>query len=162
MTRRWTILFVVSVFLNLFAIGAIGGGLLVMGARGGFGPHPAAFAHRPVVVAGAQLPAPERMRFNQTMRAVVRDNRALARIARENRRQAAALFVQPSFDQVAIGQALERARQADFDLRGQLEAAAIGFAAGLPLEERAVLAAGLARGGPLREPGRAKALDTGR
>lgn len=162
MTRRWTSLFVVSVFLNLFAIGAIGGGLLVIGERGGFDPRPAAVSHRPVVGAGAQLPAPDRMRFNQAMRAVVRDNRALARIARDSRRQAAALFVQPSFDRAAIGQALERARQADFALRGQLEAAAIGFAAGLPLEERASLAAGLARGGPLREPGRARGSDARR
>ncbi|NPD66560.1 periplasmic heavy metal sensor [Lichenicola cladoniae] len=148
--RRLTRLLGASAILNVFAAGVIGGGLLMLSHQGiGHRIDP---AHRPITEAGATLPAPDRGRFAHIMRQTVRDNRELPRIARENRQAAAALFMQPDFDAVAVNAALARARDADLALRTRLETEAVNFAATLPLDERALLAAGLAHGGPLHHP----------
>lgn len=150
MDRRLTLLLAASLLVNVFAAGALGGGLLML-SRQGARPH-ASQPHRPVADAGAALPPPDRGRFTHLMRQLVRDNRDLVRIARENRETAADLFVQPRFDADAVNAALQRARDADLALRTRIETGAVGFAATLPIDERAILGAGLARGGPLRHP----------
>jgi uncharacterized membrane protein len=153
MAPRLKVLLAASLLVNVFAAGAIGGGLLMLTRPGIWRSLTAApGAPRPIRAAGAALPAVDRERFRQTMQQVIRDNRDLPRIARENRETAAALFVQPHFDADAVSAALERARSADVTLRSRLEAAAVDFAATLPVEERTLLARGLARGGPLRHP----------
>lgn len=86
------------------------------------------------------------------MRRVVEANTDLVRTARESRHAAAQLFVLTDFDQAAVLAALGHARDADVLLRTRLEAAAVEFAATLPPDERALLAQGLERGGPLRHP----------
>ncbi len=156
MPRRFVVLLAVSLFLNIFAAGALGGGLFMLRREGGLHAR-LATAQRPINAAGAALPAPERGQFDRTIQAAIRNGRELNRIARDNRIAAAELFVQPRFDQAAVATALDRARAADFELRARLEAAAIAFAATLPTGDRAILAQGLARGGPLRHPERARA-----
>jgi uncharacterized membrane protein len=151
MTRSLNVLLAISLFFNVFAAGAIGGGLVML-SRSDIRQAPAVAAPRPLRSAGDVLPAPDRDRFRQTLQQVARENRDLVRIGRDNRQIAARLFVQPTFDQAAVSAALERARNADVHLRMTLETAAVGFAATLPPDERALLAQSLERGGPLRHP----------
>ncbi len=151
MTRLSNVLLAASLLVNVFAVGAIGGGLLML-LRPGIWQSFAGVAPRPIRTAGDELPPSDRERFRRSMRQVLEDNDDLVRKARESRRTAAQLFVQPQFDQAAIAAALDRARNADMLLRSRLEAAAVDFAAVLPADERSLLAQGLARGGPLRRP----------
>ncbi len=143
-------LLAVSLLFNVFAAGLIGGGLVVLARQGEVRPHAAPV--RPIGTAGSGLPDPERQRFRHTMQRVFRDGRDLIATARESRQEAASLFVQPRFDVGAVAAALERARLADVAFRTRLETAAIIFAATLPATDRAILAEGLARTGPLRHP----------
>ena len=151
MPRRLSVLLVASLLVNVFAAGAIGGGLFMLSRQEGWRPH-ATGQRRPIRAAGEALSPSDRAHFRQAMRQVIEGNRDLLRTARENRTEAAQLFVQPQFDQAAVAAALNRARSADTLLRARLEAAAIDFAATLPATERAILAQGLERRGPLRHP----------
>lgn len=137
-----------SLLLNLFAAGAIGGGMAML-------RHPVLWrgpvaAPRPIREAGDALSPDDRLRFRATMRAVIAQSVDLNRQARQSRREAAALFTAPVFNVAAADAALARARTADVALRVRLETAAVAFAAGLPAEERVLLAEGLSHGGPLR------------
>ena len=142
-----------SLLLNAFAIGAIGGSLVARSGHAGFLVRPRT-AERPIRAAGEMLPAPDRARFEAAIRDVLNDSRDLARTARRSRRAAASLFLAPRFDPDAVDALLAASRDADLTLQARLDAAAVGFAATLPPEERASLAVGLARGGPLRHPRR--------
>ena len=159
MARPVNVLLAASLLFNVFAAGAIGGGLLML-AKPGLWRSVATGQPRPIRAAGDALPLPDRGRFQKAMQQVLRDNRDLPRTARESRETAAQLFVQPHFDEAAVSAALERARDADIQLRTRLETTAIGFAATLPAEERALLAQGLERGGPLRHPAQASTVKT--
>ena len=154
MRRSLRVVLAASLLVNVFAAGAIGGGLFML-ARPGVWRSLAGVASRPIRAAGEELPSPDRGRFRQAMRQVVEESGGLLRTARESRQAAADLFVQPQLDQAAVAAALGRARDADILLRARLEAAAVAFAATLPADERALLAQGLERGGPLRRPPRA-------
>jgi len=135
-----------SVVVNLFALGALGGGAAMWIATS---------ARHPLRAAGDTLPSADRVRFHQMFKAVAQQARPLQKSARENRRAAALLFVQPSFDESAVAQALSRARDADLAARTEVETALIGFAATLPQVERQALADSLSQGGgPLRQPKR--------
>ena len=151
MKRPLGALLAASLLLNVFAAGAIGGGLFML-SRPRVLRSLTVAPLRPIRAAGDALPAPDRGQFRQAMRQTVEANRDLLRTAADSRRAAAELFVQPQFDQAAVSAALQRARDADVLLRTRLEAAAVDFAATLPAGERALLARGLARGGPLRHP----------
>lgn len=141
-----------SLLANVFAAGAIGGGLVMLSHQNTV--RPAAPPLRPIRAAGDGLPPAARDRFRTAMRQVVADADGLIRTAREGRETAAQLFIQPQFDRGAADAALGRARDADVQLRSRLEAAAVGFAAGLSANERILLAQGLEQGGPLRHPPR--------
>lgn len=141
-----------SLLANVFAAGAIGGGLVMLSHQNTV--QPAASPLRPIRVAGNGLPPSTRDRFRAAMRRVVADADGLIRTAREGRETAARLFIQAQFDRGAADAALGRARDADVQLRSRLEAAAVEFAAGLPADERILLAQGLEQGGPLRHPPR--------
>ena len=150
MMPRVRLLLAVSLLVNVFAVGAIGGGLFMLSRGAGLRAHPA--RHPALRAAGDGLPAPDRARFRLAIRTVMQDSRDLVATARLSRAAAADLFVQPVFDGAAVLAALERARIADLELRRRLETAAVQVAAGLPIEERLFLARGLERGGPLRHP----------
>jgi len=151
MKRPFSVFLAISLLVNVFAAGALGGGLFMLSRSGGWRTF-AGVPLRPIRTAGEELPLSDRERFRRSMRQVIEDNDSLIRTARESRRTAAQLFEQPQFDQAAISAALEQARNADALLRTRLEAVAIDFAAALPMDERILLAQGLARGGPLRRP----------
>ena len=140
-----------SLVLNVFAVGALGGGAFMLFRPGVVRMGPGALPPGPAA-AGRDLPPAERNRFRTTVRAVLGDNRDLVRGAIEARSRAFELFMQPSFDRGAANEALDQARAADFAVRTRLERAELDFAAGLPVEERARLALGLQRTGPLRHP----------
>ncbi len=136
-----------SIFVNVFTIGTIAGGVVILTRDR---PATSRTAGRPIRSAGQDLPPADAARFQEVMRQAVQDNRDLARLARMSRREAARQFMQPQFDRAAAAAFLERGRQADLQLRTRLETAALDFAATLPADERATLAIGLERGGPLR------------
>jgi uncharacterized membrane protein len=138
------VLLAISVVVNLFALGALGGGAAMWLATS---------ARHPLRAAGDTLPNADRRRFHQMFKAVAHEARPLQQSARDNRRAAALLFVQPAFDAGAVGEALSRARAADLTARTEVETALVGFAATLPQAERQALANGLSQGGgPLRQP----------
>jgi len=143
-------LLAVSLLCNVFAVGAIAGGLVMLSHPALW--HRARIAPRPMIAAGAALPPPDRRSFRRAIQATLAANRGLLRAARDNRGLAARLFVQPHFDEAAVAAALGRARDADLLVRERLEQAALDVAAALPPDERALLARGLEQGGPLRHP----------
>lgn len=136
-----------SLLVNVFTVGTIAGGVVVLKRSEVRAPRPP--AGRPIRFAGQDLPPADAARFQELMLQVIQNNRDLGRTARMSRRQAAAAFNQPDFDRAAVAALLERGRQADGELRARLETAAVDFAATLPADERATLAIGLERG-PLR------------
>jgi len=138
------LLLALSVVVNLFALGALGGGAAMWFTTS---------ARHPIRAAGDRLLSADRLRFHQMFKAVAKEARPLQQSARENRRAAALLFVQPTFDAAAVGEALSRARDADLTARTDVETALVGFAATLPQTERQSLANALSQGGgPLRQP----------
>jgi uncharacterized membrane protein len=154
MTAGFRTLLVASLLVNVFAVGALGGGAVML-SRPGLLPVPgraAAGSSRPIVAAGLGLPQPDRMRFRQSMMAVLRENKDLLQTARDNRLAAAQLFTQPQFDEAPIDTDLTRAADAESLLRARLQITALNFAASLPVDERDVLAQGLARAGMLKRP----------
>jgi uncharacterized membrane protein len=139
-----------SLLGNVFACGAIGGGLWMLDRQRS--PQPNSVQGRPIRSAGQALPPADRLRFEEKIRQVLLDGRDLQRTAVSSRRNAAALFTQRNFDKAAVSNLLEQARMANVTLQSQIDNAAIDFAATLPVDERANLALGLERGGPLRHP----------
>jgi uncharacterized membrane protein len=140
------LLLAISLVVNLFALGALGGGAAMWLATS---------ARHPIRAAGNSLPTADRHRFRQMFRTVAQEARPLQQTARDNRRAAALLFVQPVFDAAAATEALSRARDADLAARTEVETALVGFAATLPLAERQAFANALSQaGGPLRQPKR--------
>jgi len=85
-----------SLLANVFAAGAIGGGLVMLSYQNTV--RPAAAALRPIRAAGDGLPPATRDRFRAAMRQVVADADGLIRTAREGRETAARLFIQAQFD----------------------------------------------------------------
>ena len=140
----------VSVLLNLFAVGAlVGAAVTWTHVQPGL---QSALRRRPFRAAAAALPAQDRQRFVQVLHETSRGARDLQQTARDSRRDAARLFVQPEFDANAVNAALTRARDADVAVRARLEQAVVGAAAALPQTERVAIAQALAQGGPLRQP----------
>ena len=144
---RSGILLSISLLFNVFAAGALSGGIIMLTHEHG---RPLL---RPVRLAGEQLPPSDRRAFHALIAATLRDNRALARQEIQARARAAFLFRQPDFDRAAAEAALADARDAVQRFQAAIDTAAIAFASGLPADERVTLAAGLERGGPLRHPG---------
>ena len=143
--RSYRIALAVSVGLNVLAVGVIGGASVAWLRLGA-----AAGAHHPFRAAAQSLPPGERQRFVAYLKATAQAARPLRQAAREGRRDAASLFVAPSFDPSAVNASLTRARDADFQLRTRLEGGIVAFATTLPQADRRNMAAALAQGGPLR------------
>jgi uncharacterized membrane protein len=147
--RTHRIVLVISLVLNLFALGAAGGAAVMwLSIR----QAPVAAAQHPLQAAADALSPADRDRFRAALRDTLRDARPIQQTARENRLKAADLFVQPTFDADAVNAALARARDADLMLRTRLEGALVNVAKGFPQSERMTLAQALARKGPLRHP----------
>ncbi len=133
-TRWWLI---ASLALNALLLGAIlGGGWMLTRA-------PALPATARLRDAGDRLSAVEQPRFRAMLRQTRIANRALVDRARRARAEAAAALVAQPFDEAALAQALDQARDADLALRRAREAAMVRFAATLSPDDRAALATGL-------------------
>lgn len=144
--RALRILLIISLTLNVFALGALAGGAFVwLRAEREAPAGAAAIGGGRLGLAGANLSPPQRRAFRQALRETRRASRPLIERSRESRAEAARLLTQPAVDQAAVKAALARARAADFALRARLEERVIAFGATLPQQEREALAEGLER-----------------
>ncbi|PZU07210.1 periplasmic heavy metal sensor [Sphingomonas sp.] len=144
MSRGIRILLIGSLILNVFLVGAIGGG--VWRWTHGYGNR---IGWRTQVA--DVLPPEQRRQFRAAMRQTALGARGLVIEGRQARAEAARLYVRPDFDAAAISTQLDRARAADVALRERLERRVVEFSAGLPVGEREKLAGAL-RQGPFRQP----------
>ncbi len=137
--RRLRLAFAVSVIFNLFLAGALIAGLVSLRTRG---PMINAGSLR---VAGAELPSAERRAFRMVLRDARRSMRATIVASRAAKAEAATLLQRPGVDQAAVNAALDRARIADVQVRATVERRAVAFAATMPPDARATLAAAMTR-----------------
>jgi uncharacterized membrane protein len=143
-------LFIVSLVLNVFLIGAVTGGAYRW-ARGG----PASVATEPsqsqgLRAAAAELPEDRQKQLRETLQRTRQMNRPLILGARAGRLDVLqALQAQP-FDPAALDAALARTRLADSALRSQLEQSIVQFASTLTPAERSKLIDGMEHRGLLR------------
>jgi len=145
--KRWAlVLLVVSLIVNVFLLGIIGGSVWHwthdrgMGFRGAWRMRVA-----------ESLPEAQGKALRQAIREAVHEQMPALRAARADRAEAARLFVQPQFDANAINARLDQARASDMALRTNLEHRMIQFAATLPQDERKKMAEALKEGGPFRQ-----------
>ncbi len=139
-----------SLALNVILLGGVGGAALTLWR---LAPVRAAQAGRqPLRMAGDSLTPDRRRAFRAAIRQTNQGLVPVVQQARDARREAARLFIQPQFDRAAVIAALDRAKAADLEARTRLEGAIVDFAAPLSPQERASLAEGLRRSGPLRQP----------
>ncbi|WP_175910058.1 periplasmic heavy metal sensor [Burkholderia sp. BCC1640] len=144
-----------SVVLNVFMLGAIGGG-----AYQWFATHPDLHGtgmpgQRTALRFAADGLSDARQRaFAAALKAARKDARDFAREGRDGRITVLDLLAAPQLDRPAIDAALERTRAADSALRGQVERSVVDFAATLTPDERAKFVDGLRRSGNWRLPAR--------
>jgi uncharacterized membrane protein len=145
MTRVKTWL-VVSLVLNVFLLGALGGGAYTWVAK----QRAATVAQqRGLRFAASELTEARRQQLRDALRQTRRDAMPLIVAARQGRIDIAQAFAAPQFDQAALDDALSRTRIADSTLRGKLEDTIAQYAATLTPEERVKLVDALERHGPL-------------
>ena len=144
--KRWALVtLVVSLVVNIFLLGLIGGSVWHwthdrgMGFRGGWRMR-----------VSESLSDDQAKALRQAIHDTVRQQMPALRQARADRAEAARLFVQPQFDANAINAKLDQARASDMALRANLEHRMIQFAAGLPLDQRKKMAEAL-KDGPFRQ-----------
>lgn len=130
---------IVSVILNLFLAGALVAGFVSLRTGGRM------INAGSLRIAGAELPVAERRPFRMALRQARRDMRPTVLGARAARAEAASLLRRPTIDQAAIIAALDRARDADTQVRAVVERRAVAYAATLPSEDRAKLADAMQR-----------------
>ncbi|MCA8061564.1 periplasmic heavy metal sensor [Burkholderia sp. AU38729] len=151
--RGWKFILVGSVVLNVFMLGAIGGG-----AYQWFSTHRdlraagAPASHTALRFAADELPDARQQEFVAALKAARKDGRDFAREGRDDRITVLDLLAAPQLDRTAIDAALERTRAADTALRAQVERSVVDFAATLTPDERAKFVDGLRRSGNWRLP----------
>ncbi len=138
MTKPWIRgLVVASVALNVFLAGAFASGAVWL--------RNARLPGYSLESAGGQLDATDRAAFRKALREVRQESRPEILDGQQARREAADLLLQPVLDKAALAAALERARNADMNVRARLEQRIVEFAAGTSPDNRQVLAEGLLR-----------------
>ena len=159
MSRRSLIIaLIVSVALNLFALGAVVGGFAIAHRLHGMGPVLARAAGQggagqggggqgPLWTAADSLAPAQREAYRRILHAQARDLMDQVRAARQARRAAWMGLKSDTMDAQAVTASLAKARDLEMQARLGVENAIVEFAAGLPLEERAKLADGLAKSG---------------
>ncbi|VWC98332.1 periplasmic heavy metal sensor [Burkholderia contaminans] len=151
--RGWKFVLVGSVVLNVFMLGAIGGG-----AYQWFSTHRdlraagAPASHTALRFAADELPDARQQEFVAALKAARKDGRDFAREGRDDRITVLDLLAAPQLDRTAIDAALDRTRAADTALRAQVERSVVDFAATLTPDERAKFVDGLRRSGNWRLP----------
>jgi uncharacterized membrane protein len=144
--KRFKVALAISVLLNVFLLGAIGGGAYRWFAV----ERTAAAQPRGLRFAADGLDGEQRRQFLQGLRAARRAAAEDMEAAREGRHQVEQLLRQPRFDREQLAAALARTREADVAVRGRLEGSVVDFAATLSPGEREKLADALVQRGPLR------------
>ncbi|EDT37497.1 periplasmic heavy metal sensor [Burkholderia ambifaria] len=153
--RGWKFILVGSVVLNVFMLGAIGGGVYQW-----FSTHRELHAagmpgqRTALRFAADELSDARRHEFAAALKAARKDGRNFAREGRDGRITVLDLLAAPRLDRPAIDAALDRTRAADSALRGQVERSVVDFAATLTPDERAKFVDGLRRSGNWRLPAR--------
>lgn len=146
--RTLLIILFVSLAANLFAIGAVVGGLTIA-AR--IHHRPEAVAARPGMglwAAGETLPPMHRHEYRRLLREQGQATGQQMRSVRAARREAWSRMAQDPFDPAATTRALDEARTLEMNARRAAEHRIVDFAAGLPRDERARFAEGLAAWAP--------------
>lgn len=153
--RGWKVILVGSVVLNVFMLGAIGGGAYQWFSTHR-GLHVAGMPaqHTALRFAADELTDARRQEFAAALKAARKDGRDFAREGRDGRITVLDLLAAPQLDRAAIDAALDRTRAADTALRGQVERSVVDFAATLTPDERAKFVDGLRRSGNWRLPAR--------
>jgi uncharacterized membrane protein len=143
-SRPLLIALIVSAALNLFLIGGIVGALSMRAQVPKTTVAALAAAPRPPLWTAGQGLSPEhRQGFRQTLREAGRRNQPAAKASRLERRAVWIAMQEPNFDAAAAKAHLAKARDLDAEVRANVDAAVVDFAAGLPADERAELADGL-------------------
>ena len=143
--RNMTIALFVSLALNLFAIGAIVGGLVV-GARFSEGRGPMMRPGPPPFREAAQtLPPARQEAFHRALRGETFEVRRKLMAASEARRAAWAQLGADPYDPTAVRRALARAQAIEMEARTLVEGRVVDFAGELSAEERDRLAGALSQ-----------------
>lgn len=145
MNGRLKIALIVSLTLNVFVIGVVGGMLFTR-----------AHAPRPMRRVGALIHAADGLSpadqaaFRRMLHEHVHAARPLLQDARLSRRDVLDRLSTEPFDRAAAGASLARARDDEVKARAALEEAILDFAAKLDPQKRARMAADIRRGAPMR------------
>ncbi|MDN7672101.1 periplasmic heavy metal sensor [Burkholderia oklahomensis] len=151
--RSWRLAFVGSAVLNVFLLGAIGGGAYQWLAT-----------HRDLNAAGApgqrtalrfaanELSWARQREFIDALKAARREGHDYAVNGRDGRFEVLDLLAAQQLDRPAIDSALARTRAADSALRARVESNVVDFATTLTPEERLKFVDGLKRSGNWRLP----------
>ncbi|HEF5869660.1 TPA: periplasmic heavy metal sensor [Burkholderia cenocepacia] len=151
--RSWKFILVGSVVLNVFMLGAIGGGAYQWFATHRDEHAAGGSAQRTALrFAADELPDARQRAFVAALKAARKDGRDFAREGRDGRITVLDLLAAPQLDRAAIDAALDRTRAADSALRAQVERSVVDFAATLTADERAKFVDGLRRSGNWRLP----------
>ncbi|RQR38071.1 hypothetical protein DIE23_03945 [Burkholderia sp. Bp9143] len=153
--RGWKFILVGSVVLNVFMLGAIGGGAYQWFSTHR-DPHGTGMRGQRTALrfAADELSDARQQEFTAALKAARKDGRDFAREGRDGRITVLDLLAAPQLDRAAIDAALDRTRAADSALRGQVERSVVDFAATLTPDERAKFVDGLRRSGNWRLPAR--------
>ncbi len=148
--RSLTIALFISLAVNLFAIGAVVGGL-VIGVRMTEGRQMAVRpGPPPILTAGESLPEARQGAYRQALRAGAGEARRTLILAGEARREAWGRLAEEPYDPAAVQRGLAQAQAIEAQARSGVERRIVTFAEDLTLEERQALAAALSR--PPRRP----------
>lgn len=143
--RSLTIALFVSLAVNLFAIGAVVGGL-VIGVRMSEGRESAMRPGPPPIFSAASaLPEARQDAYREALRGEAREVRRSLMRAGEARRAAWGDIAAEPYDPAAVRQALTEAQAIEAQARSRLESRIVDFAADLSPEERQALAQALSR-----------------
>ena len=135
--RNLKIALAVSVVVNVFTIGAVGG--LVYDR---LQQKPRAATSNLMVQAAEVLTPAQQTAFKQMLRQRTIEDRPLSRDSRQAKRRAMDQLGAPVFDAAAVGASLARARSDDLAVRTHIEEGIVTFTGGLSPAERAAFADG--------------------
>jgi len=143
-------LLLASLVLNVFLLGAIGGGTYRWLAAGG--ALAAQQPHTALRYAADDLSSDRQAQFLDLLKAARRAGAPYIHEARDGRREVLRQLGAPQLDRTALDTALAATRDADMAQRVAVETAVVDFAATLTPAERAQFAASLRLRGQWRDP----------
>ena len=145
--RNWLL---ISLALNVLLLGGLAGGAALWWREGRDVATMPQTQARGLRQAIDVLPDAQRRNLAADLRAARRDNRILVQGSREARGDVLRLLREEPLDVGAVEAALQRARDADFQVRARVESTVVDFAATLTPAQRAALADGLSQQEALR------------